>query len=67
MIALLIVVGIIVWLSLGILGYIIIQKFGHENMRDEFGLLLSCGGFSFVTSIIVVIYEHIRDFVTDRF
>ena len=67
MIVLFIILGCIGWFILGILGYIINQKFGDENMRDEFGLLFFCGGFSFVCCIIVVAYEHIRDFITYRF
>ena len=67
MIVLLIIIGIIVWFILGILGYIIQQKFGHDDVRDVFGLFFCSGGFAFVTSIVVVIYEHIRDFITDRF
>lgn len=38
MIALFIILGIVVWFILGTLGYIIYQKFGNENVFDEFGL-----------------------------
>ena len=67
MIVLLIIIGIIVWFGLGILGYIIYQKFGSENLSDEFGLFFAMGGLTFAFGILLVIYEHIRDFITDRF
>lgn len=67
MTVLLIIVGIIVWCVLGILGYIIYQKFGNENVSDIFGLLFTMGAMSFCISILLVIYERIRDFITDRF
>lgn len=67
MTALLIILGIIGWLILGILGYIIYQKFGKENVRDEFDLFFVMGAMSFCFSISLVIYEHIKDFITSRF
>lgn len=67
MIALFIILGIIGWFILGILGYIIYQNFGEENMRDEFGLLFFMGAMSFCFSILLVIYERIRKFITSVF
>ena len=67
MTVLFIILGIIGWFILGILGFIIYQKFGEENIRDEFGLLFVMGGVAFCFSILLVIYEHIRDFITYRF
>ena len=67
MIALFIILGIIGWLILGILGYIIYQKFGDEVISDEFGLLFVMGALTFCLSILLVIYERIRDFITSVF
>ena len=59
--------GVIGWFILGTLGYAIYQKFGKENISDEFGLVFAMGGLAFVFAILLVIYEHIRDFITYRF
>jgi hypothetical protein len=67
MIALFIILGIIGWFILGILGYIIYQKFGDENIYDEFGLSFAMGAMTFCLSILLVIYERIRDFITSVF
>ena len=67
MIVLFIILGCIGWFILGILGYIIYQKFGDENISDDFGLAFVMGAMTFCFSILLVIYEHIRDFITDRF
>ena len=64
MIALFIILGIIGWFILGTLGFIIYQKFGNENMSDEFGLFFAMGAITFCCSILIVIYEDIRDFIT---
>lgn len=64
MLALFIILGIIGWFILGTLGYIIYQKFGNKNISDEFGLLFVMGAMSFCFSILLVIYERIRDFIT---
>jgi hypothetical protein len=67
MIALFIILGIIGWFILGILGYIIYQKFGDEDISDEFGLYFATGAMSFCILILLVIYERIRDFITSVF
>lgn len=67
MTVLFIILGFIGWFILGTLGYIIYQKFGSDNISDEFGLLFAMGGLTFVLAILLVIYERIRDFITDRF
>lgn len=67
MIALFIILGIIGWFILGILGYIIYQKFGNEDVYDEFGLFFVMGAMAFCLSILIVIYERIRDFITSVF
>lgn len=67
MTALFIVLGTIGWFILGILGYIIYQKFGNENISDEFGLFFVMGAMAFCFSIVLVIYERIRDFITSVF
>lgn len=67
MIALFIILGFIGWFFLGTLGYIIYQRFGNENIHEEFGLFFTLGGLAFVFSILIVIYERIEKFVTDRF
>lgn len=67
MIALFIILGIIGWFILGILGYIIYQKFGDENIYDEVGLFFAMGAITFCISILLVIYERIRDFITSVF
>ena len=67
MTALFIILGIIGWFVLGILGYIIYQKFGNENIYDEFGLFFVMGAMTFCLSILLVIYERIRDFITSVF
>lgn len=67
MIALFIILGIIGWFILGIFGYIIYQKFGTENIYDDFGLLFAMGAITFCLSILLVIYERIRDFITSIF
>ena len=60
------IIGFIIgWFILGTLGYIIYQKFGDENISDEFGLLFAMGVMAFCFSILAVIYERIRDFITD--
>lgn len=65
MIVLFIFLGAIGWLTLGTLGYVIYQKFGDDNIEDEFGLLLILGGISFVLSVLLVCYERFRDFITN--
>ena len=67
MLALFIILGFIGWFSLGILGYIIYQTFGNDNIEDTFGLAFVMGGITFCGSILLVIYERIRDFITSRF
>ena len=67
MIALFIIFGIISWFNLGILGYIIYQKFGDKNIYDKFGLVFVMGAITFCLSILLVIYERIRDFITNIF
>ena len=67
MTVLFIILGCISWFILGILGYIIYQKFGDDNVRDEFGLFFVMGFMAFCFSILLVIYERIRDFITDIF
>ena len=67
MIALFIILGIIGWFIFGILGYIIYQKFGDENISDDFGLFFVMGAISFCLLILIVIYERIRDFITSVF
>ena len=67
MTVLFIILGFIGWFILGILGFIIYQKFGDENIRDDFGLLFMMGGITFTLSILLVIYERIRDFVLKMF
>lgn len=67
MTALFIILGIIGWFILGILGYIIYQKFGDENIYDDFGLFFAMGAITFCFSILLVIYERIRDFITSVF
>ena len=67
MTVLFIILGFIGWFILGILGFIIYQKFGDENIRDDFGLLFMMGGITFTVSILLVIYERIRDFVLEMF
>lgn len=67
MTVLFIILGFIGWFILGILGFIIYQKFGDENIRDDFGLLFMLGGIAFTLSILLVIYERIRDFVIEMF
>lgn len=67
MIALFIILGIIGWFILGILGYIIYQKFGNENIREEYGLFFVMGAMSFCISILLVIYERVKDFITSVF
>ena len=67
MTALFIILGFISWIILGILGYIIYQKFGDENISDEFGLFFVMGAMAFCLSILLVIYERISDFITSRF
>ena len=67
MTVLFIILGFIGWFILGILGFIIYQNFGDENIRDDFGLLFMMGGITFTLSILLVIYERIRDFVMEMF
>ena len=67
MVAIFIILGIFGWFILGIFGYIIQQKYGEENVRDDFGLFFAGGGLMFVISIVVVSYEYIRNFITDRY
>lgn len=67
MIALFIILGIVGWFILGTLGYIIYQKFGDENIYDIFGVFFVMGAITFCLSILLVIYEHIKDFITERF
>lgn len=64
MVVLLIILGTLIWFMLGILGYIIYQKFGSENISDDFGLCFIMGPINFCLSILLVIYERIRDFIT---
>ena len=64
MTVLFLILGIIGWFILGILGYIIYQIFGDENIEDVFGLFFMMGGMIFILSILLVIYERIRDFIT---
>ena len=64
MTVLFLILGFIGWFILGILGYIIYQSFGDENIEDEFGLFFMMGGMTFIFSILLVIYERIRDFIT---
>ena len=67
MTVLFIILGIIGWFILGTLGYIIYQKFGDDNIYDEFGLFFVMGPITFCISILLVIYERIRDFITSVF
>ena len=67
MTVLFIIIGIIVWFIFGILGYIIYQKFGEENVSDDFGMFFVMGFMAFCFFILLVIYERIRDFIIDRF
>ena len=67
MTVLFIILFIIGWFILGILGYIIYQKFGDDNIYDVFGLAFVMGAVTFCLSILLVIYERIRDFITNIF
>ena len=67
MTVLFIILACIGWFILGTLGYIIYQKWGKENIHDEFGVFFVMGAMTFCFSIVLVIYERIRDFITDRF
>ena len=67
MTVLFIILGFIGWFVLGILGYIIYQKFGDDNISDTFGLAFVMGAMTFCVSVLLVIYERIRDFITNIF
>ena len=67
MTVLFIILGFIGWFVLGTLGYIIYQKFGNDNISDEFGICFVMGGLFFVSAILMVIYERIEDFITSIF
>ena len=67
MTVLFIILGFISWFIFGTLGYIIYQMFGEENVSDMFGLLFVMGAITFAISILAVIYEYVRDFITSRF
>lgn len=54
----------VIWLALGMLAFIIYQKFGKEDARDDFAWIFFGGALSFVAYTGLVVYERIEEIAT---